>query len=102
MKKSKILKLVKEKMKNRPDQHIFICQVLSTLDFDLSMKGKSTKNIDELLNRIDSLLGDLYTLERWLLRKALIPNELITKENMFEYRQRFLDHLIKEYENKGE
>jgi len=57
--------------------------------------------VKEVLEDVEALRGAWCNLEDWLVCEAHVPKELITCNNMYEYRQRFIKHLIKQYKAKG-
>ena len=90
MKISEVLKLAK----TTPFYYTFICDRIRYLNISQENKYKSRKYIH-------SLIGDYFSVKEWLEDEAKIPSEQLTEENMKIYRQRWIDHMIKELEKDG-
>lgn len=56
----------------------------------------------DIRNRIIKSLGRHIYVVGWLEHKARVPRRLLTAENVQEYRHRWLDALIAEYEARGD
>jgi len=108
MKKSKILKKVQVRMRENYESRsylpIFICNVLigvAGLQY-LNYRRDVWSEARDIENDISVMLGKYETLDHWLTHGVKVNKELLTPENMYEYRQRFIKHLIKQYKAKGE
>lgn len=56
----------------------------------------------DIRNRIIKSLGKHMYVVGWLEHKAHVPRSLLTDKNAQEYRHRWLDALIAEYEARGD
>jgi len=108
MKKSRILKKVQERMEvlYQECEHGYLC--ICNVVIGVVGRQYVTHKLDvwseglDIVNDIRVRLGKYYTLEEWLAHGDKVNKELLTPENMYEYRQRFVAHLIKQYKAKGE
>jgi predicted phosphohydrolase len=86
----KILKKARNIIEN--EDHYFICWAI--ID---SSWAKNEQEGQEILDYIESALGEYDTLGQWLSSVANIPYELRTEENLKAYRLRYIDHLMEEF-----
>jgi predicted house-cleaning NTP pyrophosphatase (Maf/HAM1 superfamily) len=110
MKYSEILKKAKNYLlkgtdiSHRADKSHYLCTAI----YMAARRGASINRYNTLIAHIDRLMNPSGRVKKychvgeWLIKEAGIPLEQLTYENLQDYRHRWLDHLIKEYEEYEE
>lgn len=90
------------------DKQRYLCLAIADCGFDL----KQTLIVEFLRNRIEKAIGGLSTVESWLHEIHKVPNKELfyydrynnycQTQALFDYRHRWIDELILEYETKGD
>lgn len=94
MKTSELLRRAKALL----PKHFFVCHaVRGAVPIGHS---KDYPRAAQVLKRIEAALKPHDTVSTWLRHKHKVPTEAMTTEAMHDYRQRWLDALIAEYEAK--
>ena len=100
MKHSELLKQAKKAIKSR--KHRYICvalQAITGYKYQKPVIEENQRKALEIVEYIESLLGQSYTVESWLFDNHKI---MIHKEKHYrDYRLRWLDKLIEDYEKAG-
>ena len=102
MKHSEILREAKKRLwdgvsRRRVNQASTICFAIILV----SREGKDIYRAREIQTQIQEALDEQGYVSQWLNQQAGIPEELLTHRNMQEYRHRWLDELIRIYEEAG-
>ncbi len=101
MKSSELLRAAKALLRG-PDEitgEIYLCFALKKAF--INNPGNFRKH-EEIAGRIADALFPHATVSGWLIIAAGVSANLTTLSNMQEYRHRWIDHLIQEYESKGD
>ena len=89
MKISEVLKKAKPFLKQKG----YVC-------FAIEYCNISEKDEEKAKKYIADLIAPFNAVDTWLYHKD-IPNEYLTSDNMLEYRERWIDHMVAELEKEG-